>query len=64
LREPPQTAPAKEVSRKGRCFAFALTKEGFAPIPRARRAASLSMDGEMSIPTATPLSRLPLRLRV
>ena len=62
MREPPQTAPAKEASKKGRRFAFALTKEGFTPFPLARRSASLSMDGEMSIPTL--LSRLLLRLRV
>ena len=58
---PPQTAPVKEVSRKGRLFALALIKKAFAPIPRDRRTASLSMDGEMSIPTAMPRSRWPSR---
>ena len=61
LRVPPQTAPAKEAPVKGRLFALALMKEA-SPRPRARRAASLSMDGEMSIPTA--VSRLAPRLRV
>ena len=62
MREPPQTAPEKEAPAKGRCFALALIKEVFFPVARARLVASLSMAGEMSIPTA--LARLPPRLRV
>src|SRR3712207_8605474 len=45
-----QTAPSKVASKKGRFFAFALTKDGFVPVARARRCASLSMEGEMSRP--------------